>query len=161
MNDFITFTKAAIIGIVSELLAFFAPIENNFIALVWLFGLNFAFGLLSDVLCGKDFSMRKAISCITHASLFFALCASLYGIGYFQNVCEEMLNQCVSSFCWILVYCYSTNIVRNVRSVLDTQTPAYKAVDLLYSALTLAFVKALPFVAEILKQRKEERHENK
>lgn len=161
MNDFITFTKAAIIGIVSEMLAFFAPIENNFIALVWLFGLNFVFGLLSDVLRGNDFSMRKAITCITHASLFFALCASLYGIGYFQNVCEEMLNQCVSSFCWILVYCYSTNIVRNVRSVLDRQTPAYKALDLLYSTLTLAFVKALPFVAEILKQRKEEHHENK
>ena len=39
--------------------------------------------------------------------------------------------------------------------------PAYKAVDLLYSALTLAFVKALPFVGEILKQRKEEKHADK
>ena len=151
-----TFTKAIIIGIVSEMLAFFAPIEHNFIALVWLFGLNFLFGLLADVLRGRDFSMRKAITCITHASLFFALCASLYGIGYFQNVSEEMLNQCVSSFCWILVYCYSTNIVRNIRSVLDPQTPAYKAVDLLYSALTLAFVKVLPYMAEILKKKKDE-----
>lgn len=156
MSDFVTFTKAIIIGIVSEMLAFFAPIEHNFIALVWLFGLNFLFGLLADVLRGRDFSMRKAITCITHASLFFALCASLYGIGYFQNVSEEMLNQCVSSFCWILVYCYSTNIVRNIRSVLDPQTPAYKAVDLLYSALTLAFVKVLPYMAEILKKKKDE-----
>ena len=161
MNDFVTFVKAAIIGIVSEMLAFFAPIENNFIALVWLFGLNFLFGLLSDVLRGKDFSMRKAITCITHATMFFSLCASLYGIGYFQNVCEEMLNQCVSSFCWILVYCYSTNIVRNIRSVLRGETPAYRTLDLLYNALTLAFVKGLPFVAEILKQRKEERNADK
>ncbi len=161
MNDFITFIKAAIIGVLSELLAFFAPIEGNFIALVWLFGLNFLFGLLSDVLRGRDFSMRKAITCITHAAMFFALCASLFGIGYFQNVCEEMLNQCVSSFCWILVYCYSTNIVRNIRSVLRCDTPAYKAMDLLYSTLTLAFVKALPFVAEIIKQRKEERDADK
>ena len=45
--------------------------------------------------------------------------------------------------------------------MLRNDTPAYKAVDLLYNALTLAFVKALPFVAEILKQRKEERSENK
>ena len=156
MSDFVTFTKAIIIGIVSEMLAFFAPIEHNFIALVWLFGLNFLFGLLADVLRGRDFSIRKDITCITHASLFFALCASLYGIGYFQNVSEEMLNQCVSSFCWILVYCYSTNIVRNIRSVLDPQTPAYKAVDLLYSALTLAFVKVLPYMAEILKKKKDE-----
>lgn len=156
MSDFVTFTKAIIIGIVSEMLAFFAPIENNFIALVWLFGLNFLFGLLADVLRGRDFSMRKAITCITHASLFFALCASLYGIGYFQNVSEGVLNQCVSSFCWILVYCYSTNIVRNIRCVLDPQTPAYKAVDLLYNALTLAFVKVLPYMAQILKQKKDE-----
>ena len=161
MNDFITFVKAAIIGILSELLAFFAPIESNFIALVWLFGLNFLFGLLADVLRGKDFSMRKAITCITHATMFFTLCASLYGIGYFQNMCEEVLNQCVSSFCWILVYCYSTNIVRNIRSVLRNETPAYKAVDLLYNALTLAFVKTLPFVAEIIKQRKEDRNADK
>ena len=120
MNDIVTFTKAAIIGLVSEMLAFFAPIENNFIALVWLFAMNFLFGLLSDILRGKDFSMRKAIACLTHATMFFALCASLYGIGHFQNVCEEMLNQCVSSFCWILVYCYSTNIVRNIPRLLLT-----------------------------------------
>ncbi len=161
MNDFITFIKATIIGLLSEILAFFAPIESNFIALVWLFGMNFVFGLLSDVLRGKDFSMRKAITCITHAAMFFALCASLYGIGYFQNLCEEMLNQCVSSFCWILVYCYSTNIVRNVRTILRSETPAYRTLDLLYNGLTLAFVRTLPFIAEILKQRKEERHANK
>lgn len=67
----------------------------------------------------------------------------------------------MSSFCWILVYCYSTNIVRNVRSMLRRETPAYKAVDMLYNSLTLAFVKGLPIVGEILKQRKEERNENK
>lgn len=161
MSDFVTYVKAMIIGALSELLAFFAPIGGNFIAMVWLFALNFLFGMLADVLAGRDFSMRKAIACISHATLFFALCASLYGIGHFQNVGDEMLNQCVSSFCWILVYCYSTNIVRNIRSVLRNDTPAYRTLDLLYSALTLAFVKALPFVAEILKQRKEERDANK
>ena len=161
MNDFITFVKAMIIGVVSELLAFFAPIEGNFIAMVWLFGLNFLFGMLADIIAGRDFSMNKAIACISHATLFFALCASLYGIGYFQHVQSGVLGQCVSSFCWILVYCYSTNIVRNVRSMLRVDTPAYRAVDLLYNALTLAFVKAMPFVAEILKQRKEERNADK
>ncbi|MBE6304286.1 MAG: hypothetical protein E7089_10225 [Bacteroidales bacterium] len=161
MSDFVTFVKAAIIGIVSEMLAFFAPIEGNFIAMVWLFALNFLFGMLADVLAGREFSMRKAIACISHATLFFALCASLYGIGYFQHLNGDVLGQCVSSFCWILVYCYSTNIVRNVRSMLRNDAPAYRAVDLLYNALTLAFVKTLPFVAEILKQRKEERDGNK
>lgn len=161
MNDIITYTKAMIIGVLSELLAFFAPIEHNFYAMVWLFGLNFVFGLLADVIRGKDFSMRKAITCITHATLFFALCASLYGIGYYQEVAGNVLHQCVSSFCWILVYCYSTNIVRNIRSVLQKETPACKAMDLLYSVLTLAFVKGLPFMAEILKQRKEERNADK
>ena len=161
MNDFITFVKAAIIGILSEMLAFFAPIESNFIALVWLFGLNFLFGLLADVLRGKDFSLHKSVACITHAAMFFMLCASLYGIGYFQNMCEEVLNQCVSSFCWILIYCYSTNIVRNIRSILRSETPAYKAIDMLYSTLTLAFIKGLPFVAEFIKQRKEERYADK
>lgn len=161
MSDTITFAKAAIIGLLSELLAFFSPIENNFIALVWLFGLNFLFGLLADVLRGRDFSMKKAITCITHASLFFALCASLYGIGYFQNASEAMLNQCVSSFCWILVYCYSTNIVRNIRSVVDKETPAYKALDLVYHTLTMAFVRVLPYIGDIIKQKKDERHENK
>lgn len=155
MNDFITFVKAMIIGIMSELFAFFAPIGNNFMALVWLFALNFLFGMLADVLTGRDFSMRKAFTCISHATLFFALCASLYGIGHYQQMNNEVLHQCVSSFCWILVYCYSTNIVRNVRSLLRNTTPAFKAVDLLYSALTLTFVKALPFLGEILNQRKE------
>ena len=161
MNDLITFIKAAIIGILSELFAFFAPIESNFVALVWLFVLNFLFGLFADVISGRDFSMRKAISCLTHAAMFFTLCASLYGIGYFQNMCAEVLHQCVSSFCWILIYCYSTNIVRNIRAVLRVETPAYRAVDLLYSVLTLAFVKTLPFMADILKQRKEDRNANK
>ncbi len=161
MNDLITFIKAAIIGILSELFAFFAPIEKNFIALVWLFALNFLFGLLADTLCGRNFSMRKAIACLTHATMFFALCASLYGIGFYQQMCTDVLHQCVSSFCWILIYCYSTNIVRNVRSVLRHDTPAYRTVDLLYGTLTLAFVKALPIVAEVLKERKEERHAGK
>lgn len=161
MNDSITFIKATIIGIVSELFAFFAPIENNFVALVWLFALNFVFGLLADALNGREFSMRKAVACVTHATMFFALCASLYGIGFYQKMCTDVLHQCVSSFCWILIYCYSTNIVRNVRSVLRHDTPAYRTIDLLYSTLTLAFVKALPFVGEILKQRKEEMHAGK
>ena len=161
MSDFVTYVKAMIIGVVSEMLAFFAPIGGNFIAMVWLFALNFLFGMLADVVVGKDFSMKKAIACISHATLFFTLCASVYGIGYFQHVNGGVLEQCVSSFCWILVYSYSTNITRNIRSMLRNDTPAYKAVDLLYNALTLAFVKALPFVAEILKQRKEERNENK
>ena len=161
MSDFVTYVKAIIIGAISELLAFFAPIEGNFISLVWLFALNFLFGMLADVLAGRDFSMRKAISCITHATMFFALCASLYGIGYFQSMNAEVLHQCVSSFCWILIYCYSTNIVRNVRCMLRNDTPAYRAVDLLYNVLTLAFVKALPFMEEILKQRKEDRNANK
>ena len=155
MNDFITFVKAMIIGIVSELFAFFAPIENNFMALVWLFTLNFLFGMLADILAGREFSMRKAFACISHATLFFALCASLYGIGHYQQMNNEVLHQCVSSFCWILVYCYSTNIVRNVRSLLYNNTPAFKAVDLLYNALTLAFIKSLPIFNEILKQRRE------
>ena len=161
MSDIVTFVKAMIIGAVSELLAFFAPIGDNFIAMVWLFGLNFLFGLLADILAGRDFAMKKAITCITHATLFFALCASLYGIGYYQHMRNEVLQQCVSSFCWILVYCYSTNIVRNVRGMLRRETPAYKTVDMLYNSLTLAFVKGLPSVGEILKKRKEERHENK
>ena len=161
MNDLITFIKAAIIGVLSELFAFFAPIENNLVALVWLFALNFLFGLLADTLSGRRFSMRKAIACVTHATMFFALCASLYGIGFYQQMCTDVLHQCVSSFCWILIYCYSTNIVRNIRSVLRNDTPAYRTVDLLYSTLTLAFVKALPFVAEILRQRKEELHADK
>ena len=161
MNNVITCVKATIIGVASELMAFFAPIENNFIAMVWLFTLNFFFGLLADVIAGRDFSMKKAIACITHATLFFALCASLYGIGYYQNVCNEVLTQCVSSFCWILVYCYTTNIIRNVRGMLQRDTPAYRAADMLYNTLTLAFVKALPFMSEVLKKRKEERHEGK
>ena len=77
------------------------------------------------------------------------------------SIWNEHVEECVSSFCWILVYCYSTNIVRNIRSVLQNDTPAYKAMDLLYNALTLAFVKGLPFVAEIIKQRKEERNADK
>lgn len=154
MNDIITFIKASIIGVISELFAFFAPIEKNMLALTWLFILNFIFGMLADILAGKDFSLRKSISCITHATMFFALCASLYGIGFYQEVCEEVLNQCVSSFCWILIYCYSTNIVRNVRVILKNDTPAYKTVDFLYSALSMTFVKTLPFVEEIIKQNK-------
>jgi hypothetical protein len=45
--------------------------------------------------------------------------------------------------------------------VLRTETPAYRTLDLLYNGLTLAFVKALPFVSEILKQRKEDYYANK
>ena len=161
MSDVITFIKAIIIGAVSELLSFFAPIEDNFLAMVWLFGLNFLFGMLADVLDGREFSAKKAFSCVAHAAVFFVLCASMYGIGHYQSMNNAVLQQCVSSFCWILVYCYSTNIVRNVRSMLRREAPAYKAVDMLYNSLTLAFVKGLPIVGEILKQRKEERNENK
>lgn len=161
MNDIITSIKAAIIGTLSSLFAFFAPIENNFVALVWLFALNFFVGLLADVIAGRDFSLKKAISCLSHAAMFFVLCASLYGIGYYQKMSADVLHQCVSSFCWILIYCYSTNIVRNVRSTIKESSPAYRAADLLYKALTLAFVKTLPFVEEILKQRREERNESK
>jgi hypothetical protein len=44
---------------------------------------------------------------------------------------------------------------------LRNDTPAFKAVDLLYNTLTLAFVKTLPFIEEILKQRKEVRNADK
>jgi hypothetical protein len=56
MSDIVTFVKAMIIGVVSELLAFFAPIGDNFIALEYNSNLgvgvilrNFAFRTASEL----------------------------------------------------------------------------------------------------------------
>lgn len=136
--------KDVIVGIVLAVLAFLKPLEGELWSLTIVFGLNFLFGYLNDMIeHGADFSMKKAIACIGHAMIFFMLCLAIYGIGKLKGE-EARAMQCVSFFSYLIIYFYGCNVLRNCKGMLRKGTTPWHVVSALYFMLRFEFVKMVP-----------------
>lgn len=76
---------------------------------------------------------------------FFFCAASMFAVGHFlHNDAEAAL--CVKYACFIAVWVFGTNILKNWRLMLKEGTATYKFVDILLYILTVQFVEKLPWV---------------
>lgn len=149
--------KVVIVNIITAVLGFLAPIQDFMVAIVILFILNFIFGLIADMVTGGIWSWRKAFRFILHCFVFFVLAAAVFTCGRFMHN-ESGAVQCVSYICYVTIYIYAVNILRNLRHMLLEKSGMWRVVDILYYLLTLKVVDKIPFLSEYLNKKKEDKN---
>lgn len=148
--------RTLIAGLIAGVLGWLEPIAGDVFTLIYIFVFNFVFGYLADrIACGNDFNLKKAWRCLTEAALFFLLVLSIYGVGRLKHQPEAAI-QCVSTVAYIVMYFYSTNILRNILKVLKPNTPAYRVIDFLYFILSFEIIHKIPFLSDYLNRKEEE-----
>ncbi len=152
--------KNMAVGIVLSILAYLEPIDGELKSLFLVFFLNFIFGYLSDMVKGKDFSLKKALVCIGHAAIFFVLCASVYVIGKAKGQMAGAV-QCVSFITYLVLYFYSLNILKNCKKIFKEDTAPWHVVNTLYFILRFKFIEKIPYLKDYLDTQKQEAVEQK
>lgn len=150
-----------LIGLVSAMAAFFSPIKDFMTAAVLLFIVNFFCGLLADIVVGNKWQTKKALIFVWYCFLYFGLCAFVFACGHFMRN-EEGAVQCVSYVCYLALYIYGVNIVRNLKKVVVSGSSMYRILDIIYYVLTFEFVKKIPYLSNYFEARRlEEDHHDK
>lgn len=151
--------KNMIVGIVLAILAYLEPIEGELQSLFLVFFLNFLFGYLSDMVKGEDFSLKKALVCIGHATVFFILCASVYIIGKAKGQMDGAV-QCVSFITYLVLYFYALNILKNCKKIFRKETAPWHVVNTLYFILRFKFIENIPYLRNYIETQKAEENHN-
>lgn len=146
--------KDVLIGVLLAVLAFLRPMQGELWSLVIVFFLNFLFGYLSGMIAkGEEFSLKKALVCVGHATVFFILCLAIFGIGKLKGE-ERAAMQCVSFFTYLVLYFYGLNILRNLKAMFRKGTPPWHVVGFLYYVLRFEFIKKVPYLNGYFEQDK-------
>lgn len=137
------------VGAVFTLLA---PIQNFMYAMLLLFGVNFAFGLVAAVVKKEGWSTKKALMFIWYCAIFFTMACSLFIIGHLMNE-REQATAVVKILCYLAIYIFGTNICRNWLNILVPGTAWYKFVDLIYYVLSVKFIEKFSIVKKWQEER--------
>jgi len=147
--------RTLLAGLLAGILGWLDPIAGDVFAMIYVFGMNFIAGYLSGRICfNEDFDIKKAFRCIIEAAIFFVVVVSIYLVGKLKDNPDGAV-QCVSTVVYVVIYFYTTNILKNVRKFLKTGTPAYKVVDFLYFLLSFEIIKKIPVLGDYLEEYKE------
>ena len=138
--------KNIVVGLIAAVAAYLHPIEGDVFAMTWLFGTNFAAGLLADLLGGGGWDNKKAWRALVEMLIFFALAAVIYVIGYYKQQPSNAL-QCVSYVTYTMVYFYGVNILKNLKEIFPKDGVAYKAVSFMHWVVSVEFVKKIPYLS--------------
>ena len=145
MNDIKTF----IIAVISGVLALLYPIKDFMHSMIIVFVINFLCGLIADYRNGGGWKMRKAMVFFYHILVFFMLASCIFFVGHFLHNREEALF-CVKTLCFIALWFYSINILKNLRIMLIDKTPMWNLVNFLYFIVSLKMVNKIPFLNDYL-----------
>lgn len=142
--------RQVLVGIVVAVMAFLKPIEGELSSLFLIFFLNFLFGYLTGSIAnGEKFDIKKAVRCIGEATVFFILCLAVFMLGRFKGADAGAL-QCESFITYVIIYLYSTNILRNLQMLFKKGTTPWMVISFLYYVLRFKFVEKIPYLSEYL-----------
>ena len=142
------------VGVVMSLLAYLRPIEGELWALFLIFFVNFIAGYLAGMIArGEDFQFKKALRCILEATVFFLLCTCIYAVGHFKGQDSGAL-QCVSFITYVVIYFYTTNVMRNLKMMFRKSTPPWQIVAFIYYLLRFKFIDRIPYLNDYLNTEK-------
>ena len=147
--------KNVAVGILLAIIAYLEPIQEELKTLFLVFFLNFLFGYISGMVKGEDFSLKKALVCIGHATVFFVLCAAVYAMGRLKGQMSGAV-QCVSFITYLIMYFYGLNILKNCKKIFKENTPPWHVVNALYYILRFKFIERIPLLSSYLDMSKED-----
>lgn len=148
-----------IVGIVMSVLAYLKPLEGELWALFMIFVVNFIFGYLAGMIAkGEDFQFKKALRCVGEAAVFFFLCTCIYAVGHFKGEDHGAL-QCVSFITYVVIYFYTTNVMRNLKLMFRRDTPPWQITAFIYYLLRFKFIDRIPYLNEYLNNERNEKND--
>ncbi len=150
----LTELKTLAITIFGLLASLFSPIQDFMVAMMILLTVNLLFGIASAVASGEGWSWKKACMFFVFCGGLFFCFASMFAVGHFLHQDAEAV-LCVKYACFIAVWVFGTNILRNWRQMLKKGTSTYKFVDILLYVLTVQFVEKLPWVKKWQEEQKD------
>lgn len=154
----LTELKTIAITVFGLLASMFSPIQDFMVAMMILLTVNLLFGIASAVVSGERWSWKKACMFFVFCGGLFFCFASMFAVGHFLHQDAEAA-MCVKYACFIAVWVFGTNILKNWRRMLKEGTATYKFVDILIYVLSVQFVEKLPFVKKWQEeQTKENNH---
>lgn len=147
--------KSLIVSIVSAAAAYLHPIYGEVHTILTVLAVNFFVGLLVGLFVNNEgFQFRKAWRCVVEATAFFALVCFIYYTGDHKGT-PESATQCVSFVTYAVMYFYTTNILRNMCTLLPDGTVGHRCASFLYFVVSVEFIKKIPFLADYFNQEKE------
>lgn len=145
--------KNLFITMASVLLAYFAPVQNMIFVIFFVFLLNCLCGLIAGILCQNErFSLKKFLFCLCETALFYVIVLSIFFIGEKMQKTDAAI-QCITGVVYAIVYFYSTNILRNCKTIV----PDSKVIAFLYYVVSFEFVKYVPFLKRYLESQKNQK----
>lgn len=148
-----------LMGLISAMAAFFSPIRDFMTAVVILFIVNFICGVTADIVGGHTWSSKKALIFILYCFIYFGLCAFIFACGHFMRN-ENGAVQCISYICYVALYIYGTNIIRNLKKCVIVGSALYRILDIIYFVLTFEFIKKIPYLKEYYDTLNQSKKEN-
>lgn len=137
--------RTLIVSIVTALAAYFSPIQGEMQGLLILFSANFLAGLLTDILVNNGkFSFKKAFRCVAEFTCVAVFIAAMFSIGERKNDLSGTL-QLVSFVTYVVVWFYTQNILRNLKSLFRTGT-MHMICAFLYYIVSVEFIKRIPYL---------------
>ena len=138
-------SKSFIAVSLATILSYFQPIQSILTAILWLFVLNFLFGLVAGIVANKEnFSFRKAFTCISEVSVFLVILSTIFFIGDHLGARGGAM-QAISTITYALLYFYSVNILKNLKLLF----PASKGLIWIYNLLSIELIAKLPRLNKI------------
>lgn len=144
--------RGYVIMVMGGVFTLLAPIQNFMYAMVALFGLNFMFGLLAARVQGEKWSTKKALWFFGHSAIFFLTVCALFIIGHLMGETKEATSV-VKIMCYMAIYIFSVNILRNWKKIVPFGSVWHRLVDLLYYVLSVKFVERFDFVRKWQEER--------
>ena len=150
--------RGYVVMVVGGIFSLLAPIQNFMFGMILLFGVNFLFGLLAARVQGEKWSTKKALWFFGHCSIFFVTACALFVIGRLMGETEEAV-AVVKILCYMAIYVFSVNILRNWKKIAPYDSAWWKLADLLYYLLSVKFIERFDFVKKWQEEReKEQQH---
>lgn len=140
--------KTTVVAVTMQMLAYFKPLDDELFILWMIFIVNFASGLLNDLIVNNSsFSFRKAWRCVTEVSMFFFMCLVIFTFGE-KKGWEDRSTQAVSFLTYVITWFYSQNILRNLKSMMRQGSAAHEVISFLYYVVSVEFVKKIPYLKQ-------------
>lgn len=144
MNSYID----GLINFFKSLFAFFStlyisylfPIEKFFIVIIVLATVNVGFGAVSD----REFHFNKAFHAILYLIGYFGLLGLIMFTGKNMNLEESQLIASTGWVTWMLIWFYSSNILRNWTICQSNNRP----IAFLYWVVSFKLIEKIKFLKE-------------
>jgi hypothetical protein len=144
--------KNLLASAISLIASYFMPVQNIFIAIAWMFVLDFICGYVSGKIAKNEkFDRKKAFKFFIEASAIFLLMASIFFVGERIGNIKGAL-QCISGVVYAVVYFYGCNILKNLNELF----PENKLIKFLYYIISIEFVKEVPFLSNYNKKNEKD-----